>query len=300
MKKEEFCALLGSINERYVEDARADRKVKRHGRMRWSAAAACLCLAVAGSFLIYLYKPADFNSMVRKAAADTAAVMATVPVDGRTACYQQVNLSGSRLKRYVGEEYLKTDAAVWYLPDGTDNLKYLIRKDGDNLLTLWVFTSFAVEAGESYTYGDVLSVIYGADSAADIVSITTSPFRANNTPEGKAIQREVGTHTYTDREEIAAFYAIVKEVVCYGAHGENPADSTRFSYSFSTESGDKLTSGASTYGTRCLSLALKDGTVLDSWKYSALSGSFFEYGGIFTQPLEAWKVDVLNNMFGIS
>ncbi|MCD8254912.1 MAG: hypothetical protein LUC36_05125 [Oscillospiraceae bacterium] len=226
-------------------------------------------------------------------------VMASVSVDGRTAWYEQVNVSGVELEKWVGNEYLDAGAMTWYYPLGTDNLKYLIRQDADGTLSLWVFTSFAAGDGKTYTYGDVLSIIYSADSAEDIVSITASPYQANNTAEGKAVQDEVGTHTYTDREAIATFYSIVKTVVCYGADGENPADNTRFSYSFTTESADKLTSGESTYGTRCISIEFTDGSTLDSWKYSALSGNFFEYGGIFTEPLADSDVYALNGIFGI-
>ena len=299
MTKEAFCAVFGDISEDYVEKARTDRKAQRSGRMEWCAAVACLCLAAAGAFLLYARRPADFHSMMNQSPVDTTAIMTLLPVDGWTACYQQVDLPGSRLQRYMGTEYLKADSVTWYFPEGISNLNYLIRKDQDGALTLWRFTSFAVEGDATYTYGDVLSVICGADGADDIVGITTSPFQGDNTPEGRAIQKEIGTHTYTDRETITAFYGIVRDVVCYGADRENPADDTRFSYSFSTGNSDGPTSEESTYGTRCISVTLKDGTVLDSWKYSALSGSFFEYGGIFTQPLEDDDVFALNDMFVI-
>ena len=48
MKKEAFCQVLGDINENYVKEARADRKAKKPGWMKWGAVAACLCLVVAG------------------------------------------------------------------------------------------------------------------------------------------------------------------------------------------------------------------------------------------------------------
>lgn len=48
MKKEEFCEILGDINEIYVEEARAVRKAKKPGWIRWGAMAACLCLIVTG------------------------------------------------------------------------------------------------------------------------------------------------------------------------------------------------------------------------------------------------------------
>ena len=297
MTGEALYEALGEISGQYV--LQAGQPGKKPGRRRRAAWAACLCAVVAGALLFFGRQGADFNSMVNRQAADAAAVMTRLPVAGRTAWYEQVRISGRSLERYRGELYQETGASAWYLPEDAGNLKYLIRREDDGSLTLWRFTSFAVGENGTYTYGDVLSLIYGVDSADEIVSITTSPLKANQTPEGKKIQQEVGTRTVTDREEIAAFYGIAEDVVCFGPDGENPADDGRFSYSFSTDASDKLTSGESTYGTRCLSLALADGTVLDSWKYSALSGSFFEYGGLFTEPLADDDVDTLNEIFRI-
>lgn len=48
MKKEEFCEVLGNINESYVKEAREDRIAKKPGWIKWGAVAACLCLLVAG------------------------------------------------------------------------------------------------------------------------------------------------------------------------------------------------------------------------------------------------------------
>ena len=300
MNAKTFSDAMSELDTKYVEEAlNYQKKTRRLGMFQWGAAAACLCCVVVGSFLFHLLRPVDFNSMITKKALDAAAVMTSIPVGDWVGYYQQMNISGSKLEQYVGNEYLKTESMIWYFPEDINNLKYLIRKDAGNSLTLWMFTSFAMEEDETYTYGDVLSIIYGVDGADDIVSITTSPSQGNNTSKGKAIQKEVGTHTYTDRESIAIFYDIVKDVICYGADGENPADNSRFSYTFSTENSDKLNSGESTYGTRCLAIKLKNGTVLDSWNYSALSGSFFEYGSIFTEPLTENDVYALNDIFGI-
>jgi hypothetical protein len=226
--------------------------------------------------------------------------MTSLPVDQWMARYEQMNISGSKLEQYVGNEYLKKGPIIWYFPEGVNNLKYLIRKGPDDSLTLWMFTSFEMEENETYTYGDVLSIIYGVESAEDIVSITSAPSKENNTDLGQKIQKEVGTHTDSDREDIAAFYEIVKNVVCFGADSESVADQNRFTYSFSTDAEEKLTSGESTYATRNLTVTLENGTTIDSWQYDALSGSFFEHGGIFTQPLPDESVSALNQIFGIA
>lgn len=299
MTNEKLYEAIGDISDKKIKEAKRVRKVKQPIWLKWGAMAACLCLLAIGGFLINLHKPVNFNSMINRGSVETAMYMTTIPIDERIACYQQMNIKGNKLEKYVGAEYVETGSMFWYLPEGTNNLKYLIRKDVNNSLTLWRFSYFEMDEGETYTYGDVLTIIYGVDGAEDIVSITTSPMKGNNTAFGKEIQKEVGTQTYTDLEDIYLFYNIASGIICYGVDSDNPADNTRFTYSFSTDGGDKLITGESTYGTRCISVEFTDGTILDSWKYSALSGSFFEYGGIFTEPLAESDVDELNNIFGI-
>lgn len=88
------------------------------------------------------------------------------------------------------------DSIKWYRVNGYENLKYLIREDKSGEVSLWQFDSFQMQEGETYTYGDVLHLIYNVDSAEDIESITASPFNADNSPEGLEAQKKVGTHTY--------------------------------------------------------------------------------------------------------
>ena len=52
MKKEKFCELLCDIDEKYVLEARTDRRAaKRSIWIRWSAVAACLCLVMVSAAL---------------------------------------------------------------------------------------------------------------------------------------------------------------------------------------------------------------------------------------------------------
>jgi hypothetical protein len=297
MANKKLYEVTGDINEKNIDMTTA--KAKKHAWVKWVIIAACLCLVVVGAVLFKLRNASDFNSMLGKETVDTESIVTSIPVDKWMARYEQMNISGNKLEQYVGNEYLKKDSISWYIPDGVNNLKYLIRKDTDGSLTLWMFTAFETEDEDTYTYGDVLYIIYGVESAEDIKSITGAPSMANNTDLGQKIQKEVGTHTYSDREDIAAFYDIVKNVVCFGTDSESIADQNRFTYSFSTDAEDKLTSGESTYATRSLTVTLENGTTIDSWQYSALSGSFFEYGGVFTQPLPDESVYTLNQIFEI-
>lgn len=68
-----------------------------------------------------------------------------------------------------------------------------------------------------YTYGDVYRIIYNVAGADDIVGITAAPSTSNNTDFGKQIQKQVGTHTYDDRDSVALFYDSTVNVVCNSA-----------------------------------------------------------------------------------
>ena len=299
MRGREMLDTIENLNPAYIEAAAEKPKAKKVGWLKWGAMAACLCLVLGGGILLNTLRPTDFHSMVTGGSVNNTLTITTLNIDDYLACYAQLDIDSSKLERYVGEQYLEENGRTWYYPTDSANLKYLIQKDNSGTLTLWSFYSFCMEEGETHTYGDILSSIYGVDSPDAIVSITTSPSSANNTDTGIAIQKIVGTQTYTSREDIEAFFAVVWDVVCYGADSESKADNNRFIYSFSTNSSDKLTSGESTYGTRRIKIEFADGSILDSWQYSALSGSFYEYGGIFTDPLSDEDVFVLNDIFGI-
>lgn len=52
MRKEELCEVLGDISEKHIAEAGADRKAGKPAWLKWSAAAACLCLVVLGAFAV--------------------------------------------------------------------------------------------------------------------------------------------------------------------------------------------------------------------------------------------------------
>lgn len=291
-----------NIGTEYIEraaDYSAKEKTNKPIWFKWAAAAACLAVAAVVGIGFFANKPTDFNSFMANYGTDDTVHYTNVGIADMIACYNEVSIDGNKLEKYIGEQYKTADSSIWYLPVGVTDLKYLIRQENGGDCSLWVFSDFVINEGEFYTYGDVLKTIYGVTGADDLVSIVTTPSNNNNTDLGRAIQAKVGTNEYTERESIEAFYDIVSNVVCYGADSTSDADDTRFTYSFSTDDKDKLTSGESTYGTRFIKVALKSGTTVDSWKYNALSGCFFEYGGIFTEPLTDEAVNKLNNIFGI-
>lgn len=297
MKKEDFFEVLGELDHDIVK--RAETPVKKLNWKVWGTMAACLCFALIGGILFNTFRPITFNTMIANHNTDTTVQYTNIDIGDQIACYHEVFLDSVKLEKYVGEQYATTEDGIWYTPAETTNLKYLINQESSGSYSLWVFSDFVISGEASYTYGDVLKIIYGVNSADDIISITAAPSNSNNTDLGNAIQKEIGTNEYTDRERIETFYNIVANVVCYGANSTSKDDDTRFTYSFSTDHEDKLTSGESTYGTRFIQVVLADGTMIDSWKYNALSGCFFEYGGIFTEPLSDEDVYKLNDIFGI-
>lgn len=300
MNKKKFSEAMTEVNDKYYEEAaHYERKRKKPIWLKWGAVAACLCLVVVGGIFFNFHNKQDFNSMIAKNGTDNTVHYTFVEIGNRTACYHEVSIDSSELERYVGEQYQQSDNSNWFYPSGIDNLKYLIQQTDNGSLSLWIFSNFQVADGETYTYGDVLKTIYGVDSADDVVSITTTPSRRNNTDLGKSIQKEVGTHTYNDTEDIVSFYNIIVNVECLSADSVSLGNQNRFSYNFSTEEQDKLTSGESTYAERVLSVTLANGTTIDSWIYDALSGCFYEYGGIYTVPLADEAVYTLNDIFEI-
>ncbi len=298
MRKEEFFEILGELDDKIVVHAKSTGKKEPHWKI-WGAMAACVCFTVIAVASFHMFQPDGFHAMIADYTAHTTVHYAAVHMEEKTAVYHEVSIDSSKLEKYMGEEYQQDKDGTWYYPAGAENLKYLLRQNGEGILSLWVFSDFIVEEGASYTYGDVLDTIYGVDSAEDFISITAAPSDSNNTDIGKAIQEQIGISVYTDRKDMEDFYDIIVDVVCYGADSESKGDHNRFSYSFSTDQQDKLTSGESTYGTRFLKITLADGTTIDSWKYDALAGCFFEYGGIFTEPLSDEDVHRLNDIFDI-
>lgn len=305
MRGHEMLETIEYLNSGYIEAAAEKPKPKKTGWRKWAAMAACLCLVLVGVNLLKEPPPSDFLSMLATIGGGTVNTTGggtvnstlkttSVNIDGKLAWYIQVSLfDSSQLEQYVGKKYLAEDARTLYYPTGLSNLKYLIQKDSDGALSLLYFSHLRTDGDQILTYGDILSVIYGVDSPDDIVSITTSPTKASNTDEGMAAQKKVGTHTYTSREDIEAFYEVFWDVGYYFSANGHKGDSNRFTYSFSADS------CKTTYGTRCIKIQFADGSTHNSWMYNALSGSFYEYGGPFSYPLSDEDVFVLNDIFGI-
>lgn len=261
---------------------------------------------------------------------DQRLYLAYVKVGERMAEYHMENTYGSeipqidtttiRLKKNLGELYqgADEDGRSWYLVKGQDHLGSLIGEDENGILRLWKFDSFLLgpapeerkeggyytadkypEADVSpYTYGEILSAIYGLKDAAGIESITAEAQKTNFTSLGISMQEEVGSHTYVEREQVKLIYDAIA-----GAVSEErktaAEEKRRFQYSFTVSEGLKLSGGPSIYGSRDLVIRTVDGEELDCLKYDAHRGYIYRSEGSVSWYLDDEAVGILNGIFGI-
>lgn len=306
---------------------------KKHALLPWAAIGACLVL-LAG---LLLYAAGAFRFRTIEGLIDACTgrggvYTAEMPfryvaVNDRFAEYHMVkSVRSSDLVGYVGEKY----AGDFHRVKGTRNLKYLILRDSGGGLSLWAFSSFIVTESDSlketcfktahgadpsktmvftpYTYGDTAAVFYGMNGPDDIAGITAEPPTDTGSEESRALRREIGTRTVTDRAQIAVFYDILSRTVCKGTAGGRGYEDLpdRFSYSFSPPDpegkrtwADRRKDGELMRAERWLTVKLTDGTVADQWKYDAIKGCFYETGGIAAEPLSEADVYTLNGILGI-
>ena len=253
---------------------------------------------------------------------EAALHLTMLPVGDRMAEYHEVEnpngIPAEQRPRYLGEAY--RDLEDWYLPEDHKGLQYLVHREEDGSYTLWEFASFAVWDEESqaqvaqnmeqsdssiwaelewfsldmdfspYPYREVLETIYAVTSADDLVSLTISPANMDNTDAGKALQKEIGTRTVTDRSELDALYDAIADMVCYGSGHWEQIDRG--------DSGDDGLLDAVRLG-RYLTILTADDVVIDDLKYSAAGGQFYEYSGVAYEPLDAETAAKMNQLFGI-
>ena len=341
MKKEELFAAIGDVDDALVRQAHETTRKKVRLRRLVPAACLLLIVGALAvySAIDGVDDSQPPTAAVGEGGLQTesvqmsAAVETELPVGDRVAVYERLAVGNKgELAERPGAEYLRDGAGVWHRLKGADGQGYLIREEGGQR-SLWIFRSFVVldddlvvrygfpdgdeaqweivqtatqvrwpEADLSaYTYGEMLSAVYGVNGPEDIASVTSYPSTANNTKEGQAIQKKVGVHTYRRAEDIRQIYNALEGALCYGACDWTVYAGTKnqFTYSFSTDAADKLSSGEETYATRCLTLTLADGTKVESLKYNALKGCFYEFGGIGSEPLHEKTVSTLNRIFGI-
>lgn len=209
-----------------------------------------------------------------------------IPNGKYKATYSKVNtISSEKFQESKGKKLEGLDN-IFYL-SGHNDLQYIIQKSADGIYELLKFQSFE---SENYPYGDVLELVYGINSAEDIVSIYVEAANVDNTDSGKKTQEEIGTLTVAKKEDIREIYEIISAMICYGEDNWDMID-----YG-SNDSGmvESVRQG------RYLTFNLRNKSAIDGLKYTGISGMFYEYSGIAYNRLNDADKGTVEGIIGIN
>lgn len=306
MKKEELFEEIGKLeDDLLIRSEQAGQKRRRLVRTvaKYAALAACF-VAVIGLGMFFATRKDAHNDTFGSKAADerqdyvkVSQLLKTGGVHDTVLTYKILNLGEweaefakvpavryDRLEKSIGEAVEGLQG--WYRLLGHEDLQYLVLEE-ETGYSLWEFESYSAE---EYAYQEVLKNIYGIESAADIVKIIVSPANMDNTKEGKKLQKKIGTREITDAKEIEKIYTVLAGMTCYGS---NHWDLIGLPGNSAQDMLKQVEMG------RYLTLVTADGTEIDSLKYTAISGMFYEYRGIAYNPLSADESDAVEQILGI-
>lgn len=191
---------------------------------------------------------------------------ALVEIENHSAHYYKVaSVESDLLRESIGGKVPGTQK--WHKVSGHEDVQYLISGD-DEGYSLWKFESFGEE---KYPYSDVLQIIYNIRSAEDIDKVMITPANMDNTDEGQAIQDQIGTSIVMDDKAIETIYNVLSGLTCYG---KNHWDMIGLEGDTPAAMQNQVRAG------RYLTLVTSQGMEIDTLKYTAISGMFYEYGGI--------------------
>ena len=217
-----------------------------------------------------------------------------IPIGSYTAVYEGVGNDGREAFR---EELYASRGAVFleneglYYVSGHTDKQYLILVQ-DNEASLWKFVCFDAEG---YPYRDVLTQIYDVHSADGFAELIVSAGNMDNTPEGIRIQQEIGTRSITDRHSLHELYRILGSMTCYG---QDQWDRIQLGSQDADTSGDMENMHQEVRMTRYLTVVTPYNEI-DSLKYTAVSGMFYEFGGIAYEPLSETDAQIMRDMLGM-
>lgn len=277
---------------------------KAEGRKRpfWEipAIAVCAAVVVAGIFLGIAFKTGMIGTKPQKPAAKEDEETVQKPTEEETDVYDLLIISsGFNIGNYqalyqqiykplaekeIGKLEENTGVLVSETADGVkffglkgrEDLQYVITENGE--YNLWKFYQFN---GKNYPYRDVLEMVYNVTAAEDIQKIVVKPSLSDNTDEGKKLQAQIGVRTISDRKDIERFYRILTGI---------------------DRSGEVLYMGSGReefLADRYLEIVLSDGRTIDALKYYAVSGNFYEFGGLCYNGLSEEDQEWLKAVMGI-
>ena len=208
------------------------------------------------------------------------------------------------LHEHLGELYY-SGAGKWHLVDNSLNLQYLIREESDGRLSLWQFSCFQTWGGDTlqkefpgcsfseYEYKTLLATFYHVTSAEDIVKIEILPVSGTSYPSDPSLQTGFEPIVIESENDIQTVYDILRKMVCYGTG--SMAEHARMVVSPEIQSKLSANTSLQAFYERDVRITLRDGSVIEGLKYSAVWGSFYEQGGIAYTGLTEDDVTIMND-----
>ena len=187
MTNEKLYEILGDINEKHINEARAYHKAKKPGWVKWGAMAACFCLVVGLAIPMLnndysdqnphsglqsvknpVYNVVEYTVPASYEPADLYISTTTdlAEYDAHMAKYNGDKFIGKGIRVFTFVEGATTeDFNVWYFDyEGTNISRiYYVTKSGDKLLTAWS------EAGELGKAIEALAAETSADTPMYLV-----------------------------------------------------------------------------------------------------------------------------------
>ncbi len=236
-----------------------------------------------------------------------SASRAAVPLGERAAEYHSpANTSRNpSLAGFLGEKLTVTDEYEWYRVKGCRGKKYLISRDGEGTLRLWIFREFLSGMNDwaraECTAEELLREIYGVSGPEDIRKLIASPGMADNAyPYTLEPEQRLKTWVLEDREALDAIYGYLTEIGPLGDWRSEEAMNRMgerygfLTYSFAQE-------GARYWGERGLQIVLGDGVTVDKLIYDANCGFLYDYTMAgYCGMLSEKAAEYLNALFGIA
>ncbi len=281
MKEKKFVEAMGEIDSKYIDEVLNYKNERMKTKwVRWGVIAACVTLLCFGGAAII-----SSGSSGRKVNTwdnsqfpdfDSSVVGDELTPDEQLSCELTIDMKETKkipIGKYNGvyEKVLVTDKdalvewvgeiapgpKTWYYILGHTDKQYLIRYYGGQY-SLWKFKCFD---SKEYPYRDVLELVYQIYSADEFEKIEVRAVKHDNTYTGKAIQKEIGSYTVTDRTEIEIIYQILASMTCY-------TDEREFDYWGVEDEGMWLG--------RSLKLVTSYGSEIDELLYTGVSDRFYE------------------------
>ena len=181
MKKEDLAEVIGNINEKHVAEARAEHKVKKLAWLKWGAVAACLCLVVAGAFVMRPDNDPDDDTGVSASVADVAPMVCVDNV-----LYKQ---SAKQIS------YTERQSAFIYVGKIESDITKNQSAPGDGVPTENFQANHPIVGAEVYQYGnDVVIQIHGEYWLYEVLGEANNTNAWDNLSEEEKMQLDPTYH----------------------------------------------------------------------------------------------------------